>query len=95
MTKQDIVDRLHEKIGFTKKEASELIDSIFNSIKGALAENQTVKISNFGNFTVREKNSRMGRNPKTGEPIEISARTVVNFKPSQKLKETINGEKTK
>ena len=90
MTKNDIVERLHSKIGFTKKEASELIDSIFDSIKGALSENKTVKISNFGNFVIKEKNSRMGRNPKTGEPIEISARSVVTFKPSQKLKDTIN-----
>lgn len=92
MTKNDIVDQLHEKIGFTKKETGELIDTIFDSIKNALSDNQNVKISNFGNFTIRNKNSRMGRNPKTGEEIEISARNVVTFKASQKLKDLINEE---
>ena len=96
MTKNDIVDSLHEKIGFTKKETSDIVDSIFDSIKTALSESKSVKISSFGNFVIREKQSRMGRNPKTGEEVEISARSVVTFKPSQKLKETINGNnKTK
>jgi len=93
MTKNDIVDSLYEKIGVSKKEASDLIDSIFNSIKTALSEDKNVKISNFGNFVIRKKNSRTGRNPKTGEEIEIPARTVVTFKPSQKLKDTINESK--
>ena len=92
MTKNDIVDRLHEKLGFPKKEAADILDSIFDSIKASLSDNRPVKISNFGNFVLKDKNSRVGRNPKTGEEIEIPARTVVTFKPSSKLKETINGK---
>jgi integration host factor subunit alpha len=93
MTKNDIIDMLHDKIGFNKKETGELVDLIFDNIKGALASKKNVKISNFGNFSIRDKDSRMGRNPKTGEEIEISARSVVTFKPSQKLKEAINEKK--
>lgn len=92
VTKADIVDRVYEKIGFSKKEASELVEMVFNTLKGQLSQDQKVKISGFGNFVVRGKNERVGRNPQTGEQIKISARRVLTFKPSQVLKAMLNGE---
>lgn len=92
VTKADIVDRVYEKIGFSKKEASELVEMVFNTLKSQLSQDQKVKISGFGNFVVRGKNERVGRNPQTGEQIKISARRVLTFKPSQVLKAMLNGE---
>lgn len=92
VTKADIVDRVYEKIGFSKKEAGELVEMVFNTLKGQLSQDQKVKISGFGNFVVRVKNERVGRNPQTGEQIKISARRVLTFKPSQVLKAMLNGE---
>ena len=86
MTKADIVERVYEKIGFSKKEASELVEMVFGTIKDRLVEGEKVKISGFGKFEVREKKSRIGRNPQTGDRITISARRVLNFGPSQVLK---------
>jgi len=92
MTKADIVEKVYGKIGFSKKEASELVESVFETLKGVLHNNEKVKISGFGNFVVRGKNERIGRNPQTGEQIKISARRVVTFRPSQVLKAMVNGE---
>ena len=92
MTKADIVEKVYEKIGFSKKEASELVELVFNSLKDQLQSGQKVKISGFGNFLVRGKNERIGRNPQTGEQIKISARRVLTFRPSQVLKAMLNGE---
>ncbi|MBX3019838.1 MAG: integration host factor subunit alpha [Bdellovibrionaceae bacterium] len=92
MTKADIVEKVYEKIGFSKKEASELVESVFESLKGVLIKGEKVKISGFGNFVVRGKNERVGRNPQTGEQITISARRVLTFRPSQVLKAMLNGE---
>lgn len=92
LTKADIVERVYSKIGFSKKEASDLVELVFTTLKNSLNEGERVKISGFGNFTVKEKKSRTGRNPQTGEQITISARRVLTFKPSQILKDLINPE---
>ena len=90
MTKADIVEALYEKVGFSKKEAADLVELVFDTLKGTLAQGQKIKISGFGNFVVREKRSRVGRNPQTGESIEISARRVLTFRPSQVLRAEVN-----
>ncbi len=92
VTKADIVEKVYETIGFSKKEASELVELVFNSLKQTLQTGEKVKISGFGNFLVRGKNERIGRNPQTGEQIKISARRVLTFRPSQVLKAMLNGE---
>lgn len=92
MTKADIVEKVYQKIGFSKKEASELVELVFSSLKDVLVKGDKVKISGFGNFVVRGKNERVGRNPQTGEQIKISARRVLTFRPSQVLKAMLNGE---
>jgi integration host factor subunit alpha len=92
MTKSDIVENVYSKIGFSKKEATELVELVFGSLKNQLISGEKVKISGFGNFVVRGKNERVGRNPQTGEQIKISARRVLTFRPSQVLKAMLNGE---
>ncbi len=92
MTKADIVEKVYQKIGFSKKEASELVEMVFNNLKDQLHSGEKVKISGFGNFLVRGKSQRIGRNPQTGEQIMISARRVLTFRPSQVLKALLNGE---
>ena len=92
ITKADLVEKVYQKIGLSKKEASELVDLVFLSLKGVLQKGDNVKISGFGNFIVRQKNQRVGRNPQTGEQIKISARRVLTFRPSQVLKAILNGE---
>ena len=89
LTKSDIVEDLNNKIGLNKREAKELVDLLFNDIKNLLSEGHEVKISGFGNFQLRDKSPRPGRNPRTGEDVEISARRVVTFKSGQKLKESV------
>lgn len=86
LTKADMVERLFLDLGINKKDAKDLVDQFFEEVKGALAEGRSVKLSGFGNFDLRDKNQRPGRNPKTGEEIPITARRVVTFKPGQKLK---------
>ena len=93
MTKADIVELVYQKIGFSKKEASELVEGVFKEIKEELKRGDKVKISGFGNFIVKEKKPRVGRNPQSGEQITISARRVLTFKPSQVLKNLLNGLK--
>jgi len=90
MTKADIVESVYNKVGFSKKESSEIVELVFATMKETLANGEKIKISGFGNFIVREKNSRIGRNPQTGEVIEISARRVLTFRPSQVLKSALN-----
>ncbi|GBE14681.1 MAG TPA: integration host factor subunit alpha [Proteobacteria bacterium] len=90
MTKADIVEKVHERTGFSKKESSEAVAAILEILKEKLENGQKVKLSGFGNFVIRRKDVRKGRNPKTGEEMEISARKVMSFKPSQKLKDYIN-----
>lgn len=90
MTKADIVENIYEKIGISKKESAGIVEMIFGNIKECLEDGENVKISGFGNFVVRQKRARRGRNPQTGEEIEVSARKVITFKPSNVLKELIN-----
>lgn len=90
LTKADLVEAIYEKIGFSKKEAQDLVELVFKIIKDTLSQGEKVKISGFGNFVLRDKNSRTGRNPQTGEAIQISKRRVLTFKPSQVLKEEVN-----
>jgi integration host factor subunit alpha len=90
MTKADIVERIYEKVGFSKKEATDVVESIFEIIKGRLEQSEKVKISGFGNFVINAKRPRKGRNPQTGEEITISGRRVLSFKPSPVLKKAIN-----
>jgi len=91
MTKADIVERIYEKARASKKDASEVVDVVFELIKARLERGEKVKLSGFGNFIVHEKRPRKGRNPQTGEEIVISGRRVLSFKASQVLKNTING----
>ena len=86
LTKADIADRLFNEVGLNKREAKEFVDAYFEIIREALEGGENVKLSGFGNFQLREKNERPGRNPKTGEEIPISARRVVTFRPGQKLR---------
>ena len=88
LTKADIADRL-EEVGLNKREAKEFVDAYFETIRTALEEGENVKLSGFGNFQLRDKKQRPGRNPKTGEEIPISARRVVTFRPGQKLRSRV------
>ncbi len=96
VTKADIIEAIYEKVGFSKKEAADLVEMIFDLIKDTLAKGEKIKISGFGNFVVRDKKPRTGRNPQTGEAIKITQRRVLTFKPSQVLRSNVNtgeGEK--
>jgi integration host factor subunit alpha len=90
MTKADIVETIYGKVGFSRKESAEIVDLVFDLMKETLENGEKIKISGFGNFIVREKRSRKGRNPQTGEEIQISARRVLTFKPSQVLRKALN-----
>ena len=91
LTKAGIAESLYEKLGLNKREARELVEIYFDELKEALSNGKQVKLSGFGNFDLRDKKERPGRNPKTGESIPISARRVVTFKPGQKLKNKVEG----
>ncbi len=101
LTKADLAEALFNELGLNKREAKEFVELFFDKLRYALSDGHQVKLSGFGNFGLREKNSRPGRNPKTGEEIPITARRVVTFRASHKLKERVeanarlNGEKFK
>lgn len=86
LTKADLAEKLYEDLGFNKREAKELVETFFDEIRESLETNEPVKLSGFGNFELRDKKQRPGRNPKTGEEIPITARRVVTFRPGQKLR---------
>jgi integration host factor subunit alpha len=90
MTKADLVETIYEKIGFSRKESAEIVDLVFDLMKDTLENGEKIKISGFGNFMVRQKRSRKGRNPQTGSEIQITARRVLTFKPSQVLRKALN-----
>ena len=90
MTKADLVDKIHANTGLTKDEAFAYLETILETIKKTLETAETVKITGFGSFVVKEKNSRKGRNPQNGEPIMITARKILTFKPSTLLRQAIN-----
>ncbi len=84
-----MVENLFDELGLNKREAKELVEMFFEEIRIALETGDHVKLSGFGNFMLRDKNQRPGRNPKTGKPIPVSARRVVTFRPGQKLKQRV------
>jgi integration host factor subunit alpha len=86
LTKATIAEKLFDELGLNKREAKELVEQFFEEVRFALENGYQVKLSGFGNFDLRDKNERPGRNPKTGEEIPITARRVVTFRPGQKLK---------
>ncbi len=92
MTKADIVEKIHFGAAMSKKDATEAMEAVFSIMKSTMEQGETVKISGFGSFVVKQKNDRRGRNPQTGEAITIDARSVISFKPSDVLKNQINQE---
>jgi integration host factor subunit alpha len=86
LTKADMAEKLFDELGLNKREAKELVEVFFEELRDALERGDAIKLSGFGNFVLRDKNQRPGRNPKTGEEIPITARRVVTFRPGQKLK---------
>ena len=86
LTNAELAERLFEELGLNKREAKEVVEQFFEEIRASLESNEQVKLSGFGNFDLRDKKERPGRNPKTGEEIPINARRVVTFRPGQKLK---------
>ncbi len=94
MTKVDIVENVYEKVGFSKKEVTKIVETIFDIIKENLEKEDKIKISGFGNFVVRKKRARRGRNPQTGDDIQISSRRILTFKPSQVLRAALNRHET-
>jgi integration host factor subunit alpha len=92
MTKVDIIEKVQESIGVTRKESAEMVEAVFSILKGTLESGENLKISGFGSFLVKQKADRRGRNPQTGETLTIEARRVLTFKPSSILKDQINKE---
>lgn len=90
MTKIDIIEAIYEKVGFSKKEVAKIVETVFDIMKEHLVKEDKIKISGFGNFVVRNKRARRGRNPQTGDDIQITPRRILTFKPSQVLKAAIN-----
>jgi len=92
MTKKDLIEKVRDISGFQRKEAEEMVESILDIIKNTLASGEEVKITGFGKFVVNQKQDRTGRNPQTGEPLTITARKILTFKPSIILKQELNGD---
>ena len=93
MTKADIVEHIFEKVGFSKKDVIDVVELVFETIKNTAESGENVKISGFGNFMVRQKRARRGRNPQTGKDLTITARKVLTFKPSQIMRDSVNAAK--
>ena len=91
MTKADLIENVYLKTGFSKKDSAEIVETVFELIKTTLEQGEKIKIAGFGNFVVKDKSTRRGRNPQTGDEIEITSRRILTFKPSQVLKSSING----
>ncbi|MHB8880027.1 MAG: integration host factor subunit alpha [Thermodesulfovibrionales bacterium] len=89
MTKADIVDTIFEKVGLSKKEAQDIVEILFDTMRQTFVEGESLKISGFGTFNVRKKLARRGRNPKTGQDLEITPRRVITFRVSNQLKQEI------
>jgi len=91
LTRADLSEAVHRQIGLSRSESADLVKSVLDLISDTLVEGQSVKLSSFGTFMVRSKNGRVGRNPKTGEEVPITPRRVLVFRPSQVMKNVING----
>lgn len=92
MTKADIAEKIHTTTGLSKKDSAVMMESVFAIMKESLEAGETIKISGFGSFVVKQKEARRGRNPQTGEAITIEARKVLSFKPSNLLRDAVNGD---
>lgn len=92
VTRADLCEAVYQKVGLSRSESAHLVELVLKEIMDCLAEGETVKLSSFGSFVVREKGERVGRNPKTGEEVPIAPRRVMVFKPSNILKARVNGE---
>ena len=92
LTKADMAERLSSEQQLSKRDAKDMVEAFFEEVSASLINNEQVKLSGFGNFDLRDKRSRPGRNPKTGEEVAISARRVVTFRPGQKLKDRVETE---
>ena len=91
LTRADLSEAVHRQIGLSRSESADLVKSVLDLISDTLVDGQSVKLSSFGTFMVRSKNGRVGRNPKTGEEVPITPRRVLVFRPSQVMKNVING----
>ena len=92
ITRADVAETIYEEIGLSRKDSGDILDMIINEVKNELVAGHDVKLSSFGTLSLRKKYPSTGRNPKTGVEAEISARTVISFKPSQNLRKSINGK---
>lgn len=90
MTKNDLVQGIHDNLGFSKRDCARMVENVFEIMKENLSQGDKVKISGFGSFIVKDKDAQRGRNPQTGDEIEIDARRVLTFKPSQLLRKQLN-----
>lgn len=90
MTKADIVEKIAERVGCTRKDAVDYVEAVFSIMKSTLETGEKLKVAGFGNFEVKQKNNRRGRNPQTGEAITIKARRILTFKPSMVLRNALN-----
>ena len=90
ITRADVAETIYEEVGLSRKDSGDILDMVIDEIKTELVKGNDVKLSSFGTMSLRKKNPRVGRNPKTGVEAEISARTVISFKPSQNLRKSIN-----
>jgi len=90
VTRTQLTEAVYHEVGLSRNESAELVESILSEICGSLVQGETVKVSSFGSFSVRQKSGRIGRNPKTGEQVPISPRRVLVFRPSHVLKEKVN-----
>jgi integration host factor subunit alpha len=95
VTRADLADAVHQNIGLSRQESSDLVQSVLGMVSDSLANGDSVKLSSFGSFLLRDKNGRVGRNPKTGEEVPIDPRRVLTFKPSQVLKEKVDAGHSK
>ncbi|MGV1098187.1 integration host factor subunit alpha [Thiovibrio sp. JS02] len=92
LTRKELAQIINEKIGFSQRSAGEMVDAVFEVLKKTLLKGESIKLVQFGTFTVRRKSSRVGRNPRTGETMEISKRNMVSFRPSKVVREKLNSE---
>ncbi|HIJ78460.1 MAG: integration host factor subunit alpha [Desulfobulbaceae bacterium] len=90
LTRKELAQLINEKMGFSLRSAGELVDAVFDKLKKSLLHEESIKLVQFGTFTVRKKTSRVGRNPRTGETMEISKRSMVSFRPSKVVREKLN-----